>query len=383
MRPQAPYADRLRLCTRLRGDQPSCPLRYLPLISMRTAHPDVDDLIGRTAVSHRWMGQRLAEVLEALPAELRQLSGSLTAIVVAGDVRPSFYWRRTGAIYLDPASLWLSNAEKADIDPAPDFRSAFGLDLGFRMLSRYVAGNDYAWRGYSLDDDSERTLEEILLPMARLLYHELAHANDFLPPAAVAGINPALTVEEAALALADRQISRQLEAASPLNSALMSSLAGVMFGGERASADELALTPAAVGAEFAADQANDDYAYFSRHEDLAMLFEELMMRRRFGVQRDIAVTSAPPSEDPDANDYIVAWGQRGRLGDAAVRERARLLAALLLPGEDFAPFFANLEPPQALRADVGWVDNLSPQGAAKTTRAVPVQDRLPPDLVRW
>ena len=97
----------------------------------------------------------------------------------------------------------------------------------------------------------------------------------------------------------------------------MFGLAGVMYAGTTPTAAEKAYTPAQVGEFFAADRATDDYAYSDPAEDLAMTQEELLMSRRLGVRRDVAY-----SDNGNAL-YPVRWGQRGRVGDSAIRVRAR------------------------------------------------------------
>ncbi len=360
--PHSPHALNLRVCVRAGGQQTSCRLQTLPLLGMQTSDPQLGDILDRTAISHPWMAERFAQLLEQLPGDLRLLARSLTAVVIASDVRPSFYWRRTGAVYLDPAGLWLTNAEKQSIDKAPDFRSGFGQALAFRIFSRYVQGNSYAWRSYSLDDDEERSLDDIAQPMARLLYHELAHANDFFPVTTHGELNSEDTVDAAGQALAAQRISTALEGNFPLGSELMRDLAQVNFAGIPASDAQLALSPAEVGEAFGPDRANDDYGYFTQFEDLAMLFEETMMRLHFDVERDVAVTDVPHSDNPTANDYRVSWGQRGRLGAQQVRDRAEFAAQRVLPERDFQPFFAALPPPRQLREGAGWIDNLNPNG---------------------
>ena len=70
---------------------------------------DTDAIMQRLVVSHDWMGQRFKEVLDILPAEILQLMSGVTAVVIDDDIRPSYYTNWTGAIYLDPANLWLTN----------------------------------------------------------------------------------------------------------------------------------------------------------------------------------------------------------------------------------------------------------------------------------
>lgn len=327
----------------------------------------------RVATTHAWMAERFEQVLVELPPSVRRLARSVTAIIIGSDVRPSFYWRQTAAIYLDPALLWLGLEEKRSIDPAPDFRSGFGSALNFRIISRYVSNNDYAWYSYDLNDDSERELSDILAPAARLLFHELAHAGDFFPPDQLSNLDPQLSARDAALRIQDQglQLSQRLDAELPLQSQLMFDLARVNFLGVEASDAQLQLSSEDVAHDFSPDRANDDYSYTSRFEDVAMLFEELMMDMSYDIQRDVAVTDRPAPGQP----HIVTWGQRRRIAEASIQPRVRQVAENLLPQTDFSVYFSTLAEPVALRAGASWNDNLDPAGQRKASVTRGVQRR--------
>ena len=94
----------------------------------------------------------------------------------------------------------------------------------------------------------------------------------------------------------------------------------------------MAYRPADIIAFFAPDRVNDDYSYsvastasFSR-EDAAMLVEETLMQRRYGVFRDVAVSDVLPAGGT-SSDLIVRWGQRGRVGDDNPSSRSRACRA--------------------------------------------------------
>ncbi len=376
----SPYAAVLGPCARESGDQRSCRLSELPLLGMQTQSPDKAAVMARVATTHAWMATRFESLLDSLPEDLLGLMRSVTAIIIGSDVRPSFYWSQTGAIYLDPAGLWLSVEEKRTIDPQPDYRSGFGSELMHRVINRYVLNNQYAWYGYSLSDDSERTLADIRLPMARLLYHELAHAADFLPAERMASFNSNWTVLEATQYVERQslQVSQALEAQAPLGSQMMYDLAGVNFYGQDASAAQRALNASDVSAEFAADGANDDYAYASRFEDVAMLFEETMMALNFAVERDVAVAPVPADDEP----HVVDWGQRRRVSDPQVIARAKLVAERLVPELDVATFLDSYGPPIALTSGVTWNGNLDPDNPSSQKGLLQGEQINPRDEVR-
>lgn len=361
--PDSPYAAMLAPCARESGDQRSCRLSQLPLLGMSSPSPDKAAVMARVATTHPWMAQRFSELLDVLPSDILSMMRSVTAIIIGSDVRPSFYWSLTGAIYLDPAGLWLTVEEKRTIDPAPDYRSGFGSGLAYRVINRYVFNNTYAWYGYSLSDESERTLDDIVLPTARLLYHELAHAADFLPPDRMGGFNPTWTVLDATRYIENQglQLSQALQGSQPLNAQLLFDLAAVNFFGQTPSDAQLALRADDISAQFAPDGANDDYAYASRFEDVAMLFEELMMAMNFGVERDVAVAPRPAEGEP----HIVDWGQRRRITDPHVIERVRLVGERILPDAPISAFLDSYGPPKSLTRGITWNGNLDPDNPSK------------------
>jgi hypothetical protein len=350
----APYAGVLDDCVYLGRREESCTLVRLPPIGLGHPRPSVDDIMSRVLVSHDWMGTRFREVLESLPEELRLLFRPLTAVVISTDVRPSFYWGATGAIYLDSANLWLTAEEERTVTSRPDFRSGFDDELAFSMPWRYVVGSRYAYRARPRPG-ALRSFEDVRLRMARLLYHELGHANDYLTPSRVGGLSPYQTFQRTFSA----DVQTELYLRLPLRSLLMTEVAQVAFAGRTATAAQKALTPARIAQEFAADGATDFYNFSTHAEDVAMLFEELMMAITLGVDRDVAVTPRPRVAQPTGADYIVVWGQRNRVADAQVRERARLVAQRLLPEAFLDAAIDALPPPRQMRAGASWTDNVA------------------------
>jgi hypothetical protein len=96
-----------------------------------------------------------------------------------------------------------------------------------------------------------------------------------------------------------------------------------------------------------------------------MLFEELMMQSRFAVIRDVAITNQPIGESISAADYIVTWGQRGRIGDDKLTDRVLFSASRVLPEFDSQAAINLVPTPIEMVEGSNWFDNLtiSPIGA--------------------
>lgn len=357
----SPYIDTLAPCIR-HYTIPNCTLHKLPIIGLDHDSPTIENVMDRVVVSHDWMGDRFEQVLNQLPTEILYLFKGVTAIVIDNDIRPAFYSHGTGAIYLDPALLWLTVQEKRTINPKEDYRAGFSDPLNFRSVWRYVKGNAVVSARGSLTDMSERNIEDIIPTFAALLFHELAHANDLIAPGSYQQINKANTVSHTIDLLHGSSPSIQLRDNAPLSSSLLYGLAGVMFHGNTPSDTERAISADEVGQEFEMDIASDDYAYSSLYEDTAMLFEEAMMKYFFDIDRDIAFTT-PPGTDNLCQDYVVKWGIRNRIGDEEVRTRAQLVVEQLMLGVDFGTFFTDLVTPTPLNRDVSWCQSVTIQAS--------------------
>ncbi len=125
------------------------------------------------------------ELLDILDDDIKQLLGAVTAIVIDEDIIPSKYKSSTGAIYLDPRGLWLTSKEAETIIDKDDYRSSYGNELKFKRYWRYIKnGSEYAYPNTDWkykEHNTTRTIDDIKYGFVRLLYHELAHANYYIP----------------------------------------------------------------------------------------------------------------------------------------------------------------------------------------------------------
>ena len=361
--PKSPYAEDLITCIYSNTLTSSCTLAQTPLLAEESTDasttPSIKSIMDRVVVSHQWMGDRFKAFLENndLNNDIKNLLRATTAIVIAYDVRPSFYWPATGAIYLDAENLWLTPDERDTINEAPDFRADFGNDLQFIMPWRYVKNNAYASKGYSKSVRVERTSNDALYRLSALLYHELAHANDFFPSNEWYSHNNNQRVLDAAVSNSTE--SDALAISLPLASQEMRDVGQVSFAGESANQTQKNYLPADIEAFFTPDRASDFYAYSSVREDYAMLFEELMMQSRFTVMRDVAITNQPTGSNILASDYIVTWGQRGRIGDNKLKDRVIFTASRVLPEFNSEAAINLIPAPIEMVTGNNWIENLA------------------------
>ena len=359
----SPYRNYLTHCVYSNSLTSSCTLSQLPLIAKEVqssaSTPSIETIMDRVVVSHQWMGDRFKEFLINNDPydDIKNLLRAATAIVISYDVRPSFYWAATGAIYLDANNFWLTAPERDTINEAPDFRADFGNDLQFVMPWRYVKDNNYASASIPSSVRINRAASVGFYRLTSLMYHELAHANDFFPSTEWYSHSPQVRVLDAALS--SNFESDQLSVALPLQSQTMRNLARVSFAGESANSIQKSYLPSDIETFFNPDIATDYYAYSSLREDYTMLFEELMMQKRYNVFRDVAITNQPTGSNISAQDYIVTWGQRGRIGEENIKPRVLFSASRVLPEFDSADALSNVPAPIAMIAGNNWLENLA------------------------
>ncbi len=352
------YVQVLKQCATTENAAASCALQTLPTIGMETPAPTVDDIMNRLLVSHPWMGARFEQLLTGFPEDLLQLFGAVTAVVIDADIRPSYYLDGTGAIYLDPQNLWLTTAEKDVISTTPDYRLAFADPMAFRSYWQYVKDGKPV-NDYKLSSDGSRTLSDIEPRMAALLFHELAHANDLFPPALAAVADRSLPFFRAVSSVYPERPSTYLSSFEGLESEQMRRVANILYRGFEPDSADRQITAGMIGSYFEPDAANDDYAYYSQYEDLAMLFEESMMKLHYGMDRDLAFVTPPRTEKPRCDDYVIGWGVRNRIAVDQVTARAQWVVEQLLPAREYGDFFTDLGDSSPLPEGAGWCGYLS------------------------
>ena len=354
-RPNSPYADVLADCAKVITPFSACEFSELPLLGMENSNPDLEDVMARLVVSHDWMGVRFQQFMQRMPDDMLQMFRGVTAVVISANVRPSFYYPLTGAIHIDPALVWLLNEEKATVSKAPDFRANFGDELDFRYFAEYLEGAFAAFEFFSLDGDRERTVGEAERLFGIVMYHELAHANDFAPPSRMGTLSPSHSMIEAYTANEAFSATAVLEAVSPLRAELVREMAAISFGGVEPTANQKRITAYEVGTAFAGDSAVDFYGHYTGFEDTATLVDQLMSRHHFGIDYLAAFVTRPAFESfASCDDYRVGWGQLGRIGDPAVSARGELVLQVILGRSDVSSYFAGLPSPRTLPVAEGY-----------------------------
>ena len=355
-----------------------CSVAELPFIAISYPEPDIQQIMSRVVVSHDWMGQRFESLLTILPDEMLTLLGSVTAIVIANNIRPSFYWTGSGAIYLDPAALWLTNEEKQTIDQTEDYRDGFSSGLSYDFFHRFVKDNQPAYYRYSLTSDIERGIDSIVIPMASLLFHELAHANDFMPPSLMPSLDMNATTSSEISNFAKLRLNEQLKQNYPINDATLRAQAAILYRGQQATDAQKLETASELGQFFEQEGANHLYAYSHQAEDVAMLFQATMLSFYYDIKMDSTFVIQPETDSNSCNDYTIGWGQRHRIADTISKPRAQFVSQQILPSIDFFTFFEQLDATQTFPPLTSWCNiSLSESVTINTTRSAQINVTVP------
>lgn len=330
-------------------DEP-CKLSTLDFLSSEGPIPSKQQILERLIVSDPWMADNFSHLLDEMPDDMYQLFGSTTAIVIHREIRPAFFWSTTGAIYLDPAYLWLTPQQLESISHEPDYRAEFGSELAFMDLTTY----SLAGKSIFSNAGDNRSQTDALYLLSALLFHELAHANDFFPAAQILNTNksntPAQTISLNALT------SQKLLDTYPLLDETWHKLALVMFAGFVPLEELSSLSALEAASLFDVDGANANYNYFVHpdnssdlhFEDTAMLFEEVMLKIHFDINRELIFTTPLSDEIKTFEDIRVDSFTINRYRQPQVLERAELVVNQLLPEHQHSEFFAN-PPAQAVQ----------------------------------
>lgn len=362
MRPyitSSPYASALEQCVYNNTVKNSCRFSTLPIIGQVTENPTIDDILERTYVSHPWMGDAFKQFLEnsSSQSDMLNLLRATTAVVISYDIRPSFYWVATGAIYLDANNFWRTPQERDTLNTRPDYRSGFGNELDFSSTWRYTKDNAYYYPILTSFDPSERlsrSSDEVEAALSWLMYHELAHANDFFDYTEWTQLSnnesPLSSYNDAS------PISTGLSNALPLNSAQLHALAQVRYGGVDASNTQRNYTALQVANWFQQDGAVSFYSYYTEREDIATLFERFMMLYRLGVSADVGVFA---NDAINSGAFTITWGQRDRVNSPNAQQRVEYAVSRLLPGLNVPAIQASMPAPQLIPTDRSWRDTVS------------------------
>ena len=219
------------------------------------------------------------------------------------------------------------------------------------------------------------------------MYHELAHANDFVNPDFFPEINPEATPRDMLDTFASRRVSEVLQndASLSVQRSWLFGLAAVRFFDDEPNDDLLAFTPESAGAVMGNEGKPFFYSYSTIREDMATLFETAMMKKHFNVELHTAYVEKPAGypEDYSCEELLIGWGEGNRLAAPLVVPRAKFVMDQVL-GETAVNenFFANgLGNAAPLPVGDHWCNIIFPEITTASSRKA-LTEKLETDLYR-
>ncbi|MBD3584383.1 hypothetical protein HHX48_01375 [Salinimonas sp. HHU 13199] len=356
--PQSPWKQALEECIYTATIARSCEFARLPLLGQQTDTPSTSDIMDRVLVSHDWMGEAFEQFLNSSQAgpDIINLLRATTAVVISYDIRPSFYWSATGAIYLDASNIWLTSAQRDTLNTEPDYRSGFDDELAYRTSWRYVKDGEYYYPqpGLSRANRATRSEQQLEASLTWLLYHELAHANDVFPATRWA----TLRGSDSPLRYANNHamISDTLARDYPLISDRLLALAQVSYGGAQSTQTQRDYTAQDIATWFEQDNAVSMYGFYTYREDFATLFERFMMLYRMNAEADVGIFT---EETIKNGELLITWAQRNRVNEPFIQPRAAFVVDQVLPAINAGQIQTQMSAPVMLPALASWRDTVA------------------------
>ena len=374
----SPYKSVLKKCISATTESTSCKLSELPFLFQESEVPTKEMIMKRVVVSHSWMAVRFSQMLDVLDDDIKILLGAVTAIVIDDDIIPSFYWSMTGAMYIDARYLWLSRAEADTITQKQDYRSSFGNELLFVEVYRLLKDGKRAYKYISIDSNDTRTIADITYNVASLLYHELAHANDFVPKSVRWSIDTDKSVVDTIGDLGSNRVTIKLYDKYPLQSDTLASMGQVLYQGSTPTQTQKDTTAKDMGVYFHSDNASDMYAYSNHYEDIATLFQMSMLKYHYNIEQAMGFLVSPTKTTNLAcTDYIVGWGEINTISNPNVKKRAIFVAQNIFPDSDWATIFeSSLGSSQLLQTNIDWCSAVETNPSSKRVKQTDISNRL-------
>jgi hypothetical protein len=179
---------------------------------------------------------------------------------------------------------------------------------------------------YSSRPDTSRTTMELAPLLIKLLFHELAHANDFFPHTLykMENFDSSKSYYETAEIQWDAEKTLSQKMKTPLISPDWIKAGSILYQGEKADTDALNTTAQTMVREFIADGAVDPYAYSTSNEDLAMLVEESLLRLYYEYDSYVIIIKLPHANFtiPETFTHPIAGGVKNKISAPHVKVRA-------------------------------------------------------------
>ncbi|SMF65289.1 hypothetical protein [Pseudobacteriovorax antillogorgiicola] len=313
----SPYQDKLEDCVYRNEPDKACSYLTLPPLGQ-------EEVLDRTAIEARvvasdpWLRAQFVSFMDRVPESLWPLFAPVTAIVLSRNLSHSFFWALNGVLYLDANLFWQELEESYQVPVKSR------LHNGFAGYSYYLE----VVRTPEISGDLPRTEDEIWPNFASELFHQLAHANDFMGTdmsAAYAGITP----YQLAVNRMDQRLHDGL--GITLNAPTLTALARNIVYQEYSSL-LLGVDVETVESLWQESEATHFLSFLSPEEDFAYLVQSLILDQYLDVEEQIYLV--PKGQELDENGLVgIAWGASRWVRNEDVFRRAQIALSSIL-GDD-------------------------------------------------
>ena len=321
-----PNAENIKRCALVNDADKSCKVSESPLIGMEHEEITVDLILSRTMASKRSYFETFRKVLNSMPKETLVIFGAINSIIISERINPSFYTSYTGGIYLSSMHFWTTAKEKEDSTIKKDYRADYGLTLAYETYDRYYKDGQSLYKQSGSD---ARTVEDLTPDLARVLFHELTHANDYYPKsfyssAELDSSKNFIDIVIDRLVVNEKILSMTIP--TKPQSKILKNAGQILYRGQDPTEDDLTnVTAAIVLTEFKNDPVANMYAYSSTREDAAMLAEVAMILHyyNYASYNTFIKYPGPNFKVPDEYVYEIAGGLKNKIADHKVKLRAQ------------------------------------------------------------
>jgi hypothetical protein len=274
-----------------------CQLPYVDVPSI-PREDQVESILGSTLISHDWQRERFKSFLLKTRPEIISMLNCVKGVAISSDIRPSFYYSPSGAIYLDARYFAATQEEAGTVSTNPDAR-----EQNFDQIDLLF---------FTVDTLKPQTNEEArYLDLESLMAHELAHACDFK-----------------AEAVNGRYLSEDLPVA-PEN-AVYHLAQWLYFGNAGAKARLSQYSPAEIGKSFEESPIVDIYGYGNRFEHLAMMVQNHLAFEFDGNNRVDLLTDNPKANQ-NLREFPIYWGMTGKFCQPDLFAKGREMTERVVP----------------------------------------------------
>ena len=309
----------------------ACSLSKLPLLGLSESLSKAN-ILNKVVVTDAWMHENFKQFLASVPVEALEVFASITGIVIHPLIDTSFYFPVTGMLYLSPQQLWQTEAQRKQagscvIDKRPVFyvSSVDGEAFQWLSLSRYVKSGQLAFDANA----QTRSLTQMQYQTAQVVFHEMAYALNQMPIKAVEKVSLFLKPASISQRLETHMLGKAAQALAalyPLGSDYLKQLAMQPLVADRV---DVPYRLHFVNEQFLVDKAVDLRSYKDANADTALLFEAYMMKRVYGLDREVAFVSPVNAALAECSDVSFEYKSGGKL--ANLINRAEFVVNLLMP----------------------------------------------------